>query len=270
MTMAEAAIRLENQLIPDTLMLEVSEDGGAQLDRMLDQMDAVAMREGASLLVSITPDLIDPVSARLRTPSATILCSPTPAERIAALAIAWGARSATVHDRSQEFDALRLQHLADEVARIAKTLASFSDVRPLHGSSALLSDASLSYRHEIDEQPVQTISAPEIRTMIKLRRMRDKHFDPELFADPAWDMMLDLMAARAEHMRVSVSSLCIAAAVPSTTALRWIKTMTDQGVFVRVADPTDGRRVFIELSDAAATSIATYFGATKKTGGMLV
>ena len=61
-------------------------------------------------------------------------------------------------------------------------------------------------------------------------------------------MLLDLMAARLEENRVAVSSLCIAAAVPATTALRWIKALTDRGLFVRVADPQDGRRVFIELS----------------------
>src|SRR3546814_2126456 len=60
------------------------------------------------------------------------------------------------------------------------------------------------------------------------------------------------MAARLEHKRVSVSSLCIAAAVPATTALRWIKSMTDEGLFVRRADNNDGRRIFIELSDEAA------------------
>src|SRR3546814_19974187 len=66
------------------------------------------------------------------------------------------------------------------------------------------------------------------------------------------------MAARLEHKRVSVSSLCIAAAVPATTALRWIKSMTDEGLFVRRADNNDGRRIFIELSDKAAGAMSAY------------
>jgi hypothetical protein len=41
----------------------------------------------------------------------------------------------------------------------------------------------------------------------------------DLFADPGWDILLDLYAARQEGKQVSVSSLCIAAAVPPTTAL---------------------------------------------------
>ena len=61
-------------------------------------------------------------------------------------------------------------------------------------------------------------------------------------------MLLDLLQAEIAHLRVPVSSLCIAAAVPATTALRWLKTMVKQGLFLRRADPHDGRRVFVELA----------------------
>ena len=81
------------------------------------------------------------------------------------------------------------------------------------------------------------VDAASIRSIIRARRLRDHYFRGGLFADPAWDMLLDLMAARLEKNRVAVSSLCIAAAVPATTALRWIKALTDSGLFVRAADP---------------------------------
>jgi DNA-binding MarR family transcriptional regulator len=100
--------------------------------------------------------------------------------------------------------------------------------------------------------------------MIRARRLRDQYFRGDLFADPAWDMLLDLMAARIEKKRVAVSSLCIAAAVPATTALRWIKALTDRGLFVRAADPQDGRRVYIELSDDTARALATYLRALRR------
>jgi len=77
-------------------------------------------------------------------------------------------------------------------------------------------------------------------------------------------MLLDLTAARLERRQVAVSSLCIAAAVPPTTALRWIKTLTDQGIFVRIADPSDGRRVFIELSEEAAGEMIAYLAAAER------
>ena len=72
-------------------------------------------------------------------------------------------------------------------------------------------------------------------------------------------MLLDLTAARVEHTRVSVTSLCIASGVPPTTALRWIGQMTEAGLLERVEDETDRRRAFITLTDAAAEAMARYF-----------
>ena len=108
------------------------------------------------------------------------------------------------------------------------------------------------------------VSARQIRDLIKARRLREQYFDAELFADPAWDMLLDLMAARLEDVRVSVSSLCIAASVPPTTALRWIKTMTDEKIFERRADEKDGRRIFIELSDEATAGMIGFFSMIRR------
>jgi DNA-binding MarR family transcriptional regulator len=89
--------------------------------------------------------------------------------------------------------------------------------------------------------------------------LRGRFFADDLFADPAWDMLLDLLQAEIAQLRVPVSSLCIAAAVPATTALRWLKTMTDKGMFVRRADPHDGRRVFVELAPDASVALRRYF-----------
>ncbi len=77
-------------------------------------------------------------------------------------------------------------------------------------------------------------------------------------------MLLDLTGAQLERRRVAVSSLCIAAAVPPTTALRWIATMTEQGLFARMPDPDDGRRIFIALSEAAAAAMNDYVQAARR------
>lgn len=100
--------------------------------------------------------------------------------------------------------------------------------------------------------------------MLRQRRMREQYFPADLFADPAWDMLLDLYAAWLERQPVSVSSLCIAAAVPATTALRWIKTMTDAGLFLREDDPHDGRRIFIALAEGASDALGRYFEALEE------
>ncbi len=87
---------------------------------------------------------------------------------------------------------------------------------------------------------------------------RNKFFPGGLFADPVWDMLLDLMHAQLNAKQISVSSLCIAGRVPATTALRRIGDLVAAGLATRVKDPTDGRRVFIELTPEGYASMANY------------
>ncbi|WP_413629904.1 winged helix DNA-binding protein [Novosphingobium sp. JCM 18896] len=98
-----------------------------------------------------------------------------------------------------------------------------------------------------------------LRRIVRNRQARAKFFGSLPFADPAWDILLDLAAARIERQRVCVTSLCIASGVPPTTALRWIKVLTNAGLLTRVNDETDRRRTFIALSDRAADAMARYF-----------
>ncbi|RZV53252.1 MAG: MarR family transcriptional regulator, partial [Sphingomonadaceae bacterium] len=86
-----------------------------------------------------------------------------------------------------------------------------------------------------------------VRRTISLRRLREDIFPKGLFADPAWDMLLDLYGAHIAQHRVPVSSLCVAAEVPATTALRWISKLDRMKLINRERDPHDARRVFISL-----------------------
>ena len=83
------------------------------------------------------------------------------------------------------------------------------------------------------------------------RRRRDKVFQNDLFGEPAWDILLDLFISAKQGKRVSVSSACIGAAVPNTTALRWLAVLEQRGLIVREDDPADARRAFLHLSAEA-------------------
>lgn len=106
------------------------------------------------------------------------------------------------------------------------------------------------------EEPV---SEKEVRTLLRLRRNRDLFFESELFADPAWDMLLELYAAELGQLRMSVGGLCAGAAVPATTALRWISQLEDNGLIARKTDPRDGRRHFLSLSQSGLEAMNAYF-----------
>jgi hypothetical protein len=113
-------------------------------------------------------------------------------------------------------------------------------------------------RHPNSLRPhIKSIGSPEgnlARHLLAERREREDTLG-DLFGEPAWDMLLDLFAAHEEQVKISVSSLCIAAAVPSTTALRWISVLHERGHLIRRGDPRDGRRVWVELSPATFGSM---------------
>jgi hypothetical protein len=143
----------------------------------------------------------------------------------------------------------RLLELSNEVSRIAASLAQLSTDR--------------SIARQMGEGPVNCdppeISAELVDWVIGARRRRAHYFQGDLFADPAWDMLLDLVEAEIRGRRVSVSSLCIAAAVPASTALRWINALVKEGLFVRCPDPNDQRRVYVELTPEASEALRHYF-----------
>ena len=97
-----------------------------------------------------------------------------------------------------------------------------------------------------------------VRRVLAARAGRRQFFNADLFADPAWDILLELYALRCEQRRTSVSKLCIAAAVPTTTALRWIDKLHADGLLEREADRSDGRRVWVALSDKGFEALEAY------------
>ncbi|WP_243444702.1 winged helix DNA-binding protein [Sphingosinicella humi] len=246
----QALERLERQAALDAVFLDVERDHGATLDRLLERLEAAARAERFGSVISAPVELIDPIATRASHAAVHHLCDPSEPERVAAIAAATAPRPPRLHD-VRRAQGLGLQRLSEEVGRIADRLASLSE----QAAAAEMLVRSTTAEGE------EEITVDRIRAIIRARRLRDQYFHSDLFADPAWDMLLDLFAARLAQERVAVSSLCIAAAVPPTTALRWIKGLCEHGLFERSADPEDGRRVFIGLSDEAAAAMEAYLKA---------
>lgn len=103
-----------------------------------------------------------------------------------------------------------------------------------------------------DSVRVISVVPPKRRQMaeslVAARRRRSELMPGVEFGEPCWDILLDLYLAHSRQRRISISSVCIAAGVPTTTALRHIHTMLRRGQLLREADQTDGRRAFITLA----------------------
>jgi hypothetical protein len=246
-----AAERIARQGRASAVWVEIDADFGEPMDLLLDLVAADVRNGRYAAVVSVTPEVLDPVAARIDEPAIELIACADDSERVAALATLIGRHGASVQisDVASDRSAERLRQLSDEVSRIAATLARLS-AGPGTPPRAL---------EPAPAGDVPPLSVETVRNVIRARRLRARYFPEDLFADPAWDMLLDLLQAEIAQLRVPVSSLCIAAAVPATTALRWLKTMVAKGVFIRRADPHDGRRVFVQLAPEASQALRRYF-----------
>lgn len=240
---------------------------------ILARLDMRAARSGAQLIISTTMDGLDSVFACLDQSRPQILVDPSRGERAIALGRALASLANLRVRELSEDDRLMLLRLTEQVDRIAERLEG------LEGRPGSVADAA---RRQVEapsipfsgkgreeeaallrgnvHSPIPSLpDAKSIRRIIRDRQLRGRFFDADLFADPAWDILLDLTAAYVEGTRVSVTSLCIAAGVPPTTALRWIGQMTEGGLLRRTEDDTDRRRAFIALTDKAIIGMAGYF-----------
>jgi len=108
-----------------------------------------------------------------------------------------------------------------------------------------------------------------VRRVLAARNARRHFFDADLFADPAWDILLELYALQCEQQRTSVSKLCLAAGVPATTALRWIDKLHGMGLLEREADPLDARRSWVALSNGGFETMKSYLLALGRGPGLI-
>jgi len=143
----------------------------------------------------------------------------------------------------------RIKALAREVARLGETLdeALTQSELPRFGSGAGGGVSNL----ELAE------------SMLASRRLREDLFGAEMFADPAWDMLLHLFVNGERGQAVPVSYLCAASAVPQSTALRWIETLANAGFVDRRPDSKDGRRIPVILTPVAAKLMRLHLRRTR-------
>jgi DNA-binding MarR family transcriptional regulator len=108
-----------------------------------------------------------------------------------------------------------------------------------------------------------------IRRYIAARAGRGRFFNPRLFADPAWDMLLELYVASLAQRRLQVSRLVERSGVPMTTALRWINALEREGLVKREPDVHDSRLVLLSLTDKGRRAMDDYFAELPIEGGLL-
>ena len=115
---------------------------------------------------------------------------------------------------------------------------------------------------EVDPNAGAHLSEAELTELAcrlyEARRARTRFLSVSMLGEPVWDMLLALYCFTARGKRISVSSLCFASGVPSTTALRWVGVMEERDLIKRSKDVRDGRRTYLVLTEQGTRVMQRY------------
>lgn len=135
-----------------------------------------------------------------------------------------------------------LGEFASENVRLLKLMHVLQRLESYVSRSLTRSTASRSYTDEL-----------------AFRRRRNQLFPNGYFADAGWNILLDLYVARQSGRPISTTGLGLTGGVPQTTMLRHLDKLVRDGFAVRVPDPLDGRRIFVELTAAGIERMEALF-----------
>ncbi len=155
--------------------------------------------------------------------------------------------------------------LTAETAFLTRQLRLLGNQLMVLASKASLNDAAPGDRSIFkkleQDSDLWLLAAKE---MYQERLARRRYFSPELFGEPAWDILLDLYIAEKENRVISVTSACVAAQVPQTTAIRWIRMLEQEGFVLRDQDRHDGRRRLLRISEKGYARMTGYIAENRK------
>ncbi|MFC0686876.1 response regulator [uncultured Novosphingobium sp.] len=144
----------------------------------------------------------------------------------------------------------KISNLSQELRSLAQLL---DEPEGQQGTAAVrgaaggpIGPAQASARLSHDHQPGELTAY--IREILRKESKRREIGGGELFGDPAWEMLLDLLLAKIEGREVAVSSACIASGAPMSTALRLVRRLVAEEVLCRLPDEHDRRRHFLVIN----------------------
>jgi DNA-binding MarR family transcriptional regulator len=150
---------------------------------------------------------------------------------------------------------LPLQIATREIGRICRDLERY---RANLCYNLENTDVSSGHLHNANSQPDDVQLRNSAKRLIRDRRKRDGCFPTASFADPQWDILLDLFVEKLSGRVVGVSSASLAASVPSTTALRHLSVMVENGLIERTRCAHDARLRYVTLTVSAEATMRSY------------
>jgi len=101
-------------------------------------------------------------------------------------------------------------------------------------------------------------AAEILARIIRARRRREELLSAELFADPAWDILLLLYLGRLTGLAVPAADVALPPSVPESTRDRWFGKLEEDGWIRRTPDPENAGAVRLELSARGAAAMQSW------------
>lgn len=105
-----------------------------------------------------------------------------------------------------------------------------------------------------------TVTAGHVLEILQLRRSRSRTLGENLFSDPAWDILLELYAAKLDQRSLTLSELAPAIATPTSTTARWVALLKDRGLIESEMDSTRPIQVSLRLTEEGLSRMERLLG----------
>lgn len=163
-----------------------------------------------------------------------------------------------MRDRTPVRRANELRIMARQLVQMAVELETRAEDAPDNGPLFFVGGST---EESDDEGPLADFA----ESLYRHRRRRGRYLPDHIFAEPAWDILLDLYINGVRGRPVSITSACIAGDIPATTGLRWLGVLEQEKLIEREVSKTDARVTLVQLTAAARRQLREFFAEAART-----
>ena len=103
-------------------------------------------------------------------------------------------------------------------------------------------------------------------SLLRLRQLRSDYVSSTLFAEPGWDMLLELYVIENSGSTTAASALLPHSPVAKSTKARWLDHLEELRLVRRRAHPLEPETEFVELTDEGIRELERYLRSISELG----
>ncbi len=115
-----------------------------------------------------------------------------------------------------------------------------------------------------DVGPIE-VTEDQIKSILEIRRGRSEIFGERLFSDPAWDILLELLAAMLGNRKLTLSDLDQVA--PKSVLARWVAVLEERQLVTCELNPFRPDQFGVRLSEDCADRMIQFLTSARHIAG---